>query len=266
MICEEAEALLHALADDELDAGNARNVEAHVATCAHCAQRLREVRDLRGALAGRVLTFDAPASLRAKIEAMLPAPILAPMPAPMPAPAPRAARTSRRSLLQGFALGTALSSAIAASVAVMVLRGDDEQHIIGEAVAAHLRSLQAEHLTDVASTDQHTVKPWFNGRIEFAPPVIDLTAQGFTLIGGRLDYIDNKAAASLVYRRRKHVINLFVAPGNASDRARGVETVQGFNVRRWTAGGLAFIAVSDLNADELQEFEEKFEAAAEPKS
>jgi anti-sigma factor RsiW len=254
MTCEETEILLHALADGELDAGNARAIEAHVATCANCAQRLREIRDMREAFAGRALQFEAPASLRTKIEASL------------PTPAPRIVRTSRRSLLQGFALGTAMSSAIAASVVVMMLRGDDDQRIIGEAVSAHLRSLQADHLTDVLSTDQHTVKPWFNGRIEFAPPVVDLTAQGFTLIGGRLDYIDGKPAASLVYQRRKHVINLFVTQIGGIEHSRGDETVQGFNVRRWSAGGLTFIAVSDINAEELQEFDEKFEAADHPKT
>ena len=254
MTCEETEILLHALADGELDAGNACAVEAHVTACATCTQRLREIHGLHEALAGRALQFEAPASLRTKIEASLPASM------------PRAARTSRRSLLQGFALGTALSSAIAASVVVMMLRGDDDQRMIGEAVSAHLRSLQADHLTDVLSTDQHTVKPWFNGRIDFAPPVIDLTAQGFTLIGGRLDYIDAKAVASLVYQRRKHVINLFVSQSSGIERARGSETVQGFNVRRWSAGGLTFIAVSDINADELQEFDDKFEAADRPKT
>jgi anti-sigma factor RsiW len=247
MICEEAEILLHALADGELDAGHARELEAHVASCPRCARQLRDIRDLRDALAARALRFEAPASLRARIEDALPAP---------------RARPSRRALLQGFALGSALTGAIAASVVVMVLRRDNDERIVGEVVSAHLRSLQAEHLTDVQSSDQHTVKPWFNGRIDIAPPVIDLTAQGFTLIGGRLDYVDGKAAAALVYRRRKHVINLFIAPARGIAIPHGMETVQGFNVRRWVEGGLKFIAVSDLAADELQEFGDKFETAA----
>ena len=133
---------------------------------------------------------------------------------------------------------------------------------MGDVISAHVRSLQAGHLTDVQTSDQHTVKPWFNGRLGVAPPVVDLTAQGFTLIGGRLDYIDGKAVAAIVYRRRAHVINLFVAQGTAS--AQGVAeraTMQGFNVEHWSAGGLEFFAVSDISPDELRDFIETFEAA-----
>src|SRR5664279_740816 len=117
-------------------------------------------------------------------------------------------------------------------------------------------------MTHVLSTDQHTVKPWFNGRLDVAPPVADLTAQGFTLIGGRLDYVDAKPVAAIVYRRRVHVINLFCAPApGAATRAARMEHLQGFNVRGWTENGLNLWAVSDINADELSEFGEKFEAA-----
>ena len=131
-----------------------------------------------------------------------------------------------------------------------------------EIVSAHLRSLQAGHLTDVLSTDQHTVKPWFNGKLDVAPPVIDLTAQGFTLIGGRLDYVDARPIGAIVYRRRLHVINLFVAQTASTEpRAAKIETFQGFNIRSWSEGGLNYWAVSDLAADELAEFGEKFEAA-----
>ena len=120
-----------------------------------------------------------------------------------------------------------------------------------------------QHLVDVVSTDRHTVKPWFNGRLDVAPPVIDLTAQGFTLIGGRLDYINGRAVAAIVYRRRVHIINLFVAQrmGSALQSPR-LESVQGFNVRRWTSQGLNLLAVSDINSDELEEFGKKLEAVA----
>jgi anti-sigma factor RsiW len=176
---------------------------------------------------------------------------------------PSPAATDRRTLLKGFALGSLLSAAAAASVTLVVLREDRDQRILSEAISAHLRSLQADHLTDVLSTDQHTVKPWFNGRIDLAPPVIDLAGQGFTLIGGRLDFIDGKPVAVIVYRRRVHVINLFVTQGVGSSlRGPRMETVQGFNIRRWTDQGLNMLAVSDINREELDEFGNKFEEAA----
>jgi anti-sigma factor RsiW len=148
-------------------------------------------------------------------------------------------------------------------VTFVVVREDRDQRIIGEAISAHLRSLQADHLTDVLSTDQHTVKPWFNGRIDLAPPVIDLTGQGFTLVGGRLDFIDGKPVAAIVYRRRVHVINLFVGQGLSSVLpAARLESMQGFNIRRWSDQGLSLLAVSDINREELEEFGSKFEQTA----
>jgi anti-sigma factor RsiW len=245
--------MLHALLDGELDAGHAREVEAHLAGCASCTAELQRTREMRQAMAREPLRFTAPASLRSRIEAALPAAL----------PPTAAARApSRRGLLQGFAFGTALSAVAAAGALFVVVRSDEDQRILGDVVSAHLRSLQAEHLTDVLSADQHTVKPWFNGRLDVAPPVADLTAQGFTLLGGRLDYIDGRAVAAIVYRRRVHVINLFVAQATGAEHAPvRNETVQGFNVRRWTEQGLRFIAISDINADELQEFGAKFEAA-----
>src|SRR5271155_5719600 len=118
---------------------------------------------------------------------------------------------SWRTLLNGFAMGTVLSAALAASLVITVVRADQDRGIENEIVSAHLRSLQAGHLIDERTSDQHTVKPWFNGKLEVAPPVVDLTAQGFRLLGGRVDYVDGKAVASVVYKRRKHIINLFVA-------------------------------------------------------
>jgi len=114
----------------------------------------------------------------------------------------------------------------------------------------------------VATSDQHTVKPWFNGRIDVAPPVVDLTAQGFALLGGRLDYLDGRPVAAIVYRRRGHVLNLFIGSGATSERGVKTEAVRGFNVKFWSEGGLNFWAVSDINADELQEFVDRFQAAA----
>jgi anti-sigma factor RsiW len=252
MTCDEAEILLHALLDGELDAGHAREVEDHIAGCPACTAKLKAYREMSTAIAGADLHYAAPASLRRRIEASLPQPQTR-----MPTGAP-----SRRSVLRGFAMGSAASAIAATGLVAIVLRNDDQQRIESEIVSAHLRSLQAGHLTDVISTDQHTVKPWFNGRLDVSPPVIDLTAQGFTLIGGRLDYVDARAIGAIVYRRRQHVINLFVAQtANTESRSPKMETIQGFNIRRWSDRGLNYWAVSDLAADELAEFGDKFEAA-----
>lgn len=255
MTCDEGNVLLHAMLDGELDAGHTREVEAHVAGCPRCAAELRQFREMRQAMASVNLRLAAPAALRSGIEGAIPVPA-----ARAPAPAP-----SRRSLLRGFAFGTALSAAAAASLLFVVVRSDEDQRILGDVVSAHLRSLQAEHLTDVPTSDQHTVKPWFNGKLAVAPPVADLTAQGFTLLGGRLDYIDGKPVAAIVYKRRAHVINLFVAQAEGVERsAARHEIVQGFNVRRWSEQGLRFIAISDINGDELADFAARFEAATRP--
>jgi anti-sigma factor RsiW len=254
MTCAETEILLHALLDDELDAGHARDVEGHLAHCPRCAAQLDAYRAIRHAMSAPQLRYEAPMSLRRRIEAALP---------PVPA-APRRA-TNRRAALKGFVMGTALSTAIAASLVMTVIGTDQDQRVLGDVVSAHVRSLQGEHLTDVQTSDQHTVKPWFNGQLDISPPVVDLTAQGFTLIGGRLDYLDGKTVASIVYRRRKHVINLFVADGAASENQKAkLETLQGFNILRWTVSGFEFFAVSDINPEELQEFVDKFEAASHP--
>jgi anti-sigma factor RsiW len=256
MTCEETRILVHALVDGELDAGHAHEVETHLASCPACAAQLRDYRVMRQSLAAPALRQRAPAALRSRIESALPPPALPARAAPAP---------SRRSLLKGMAMGSVLSGALAASLAVFLLRGQEDQRILGDVVSAHLRSLQGDRLIDVQSSDQHTVKPWFNGRLDVAPPVVDLTAQGFTLIGGRLDYIDGRPVAAIVYKRRAHVINLFVAPVGTPvagpERGAGIDQVQGFNIWHWTRSDLGFWAASDINAEELQEFGDKLEVA-----
>jgi anti-sigma factor RsiW len=246
MTCDEAEILLHALIDGELDAGHACEVEAHIASCPRCAAQFEAYREMSKAVAGAGLRYAAPPPLRRRIEASL----------------PQAQMPSRRAVLRGFAMGSAASAIAATGLVAIILRNDDAQRIESEIVSAHLRSLQAGHLTDVLSTDQHTVKPWFNGKLDVSPPVVDLTAQGFTLIGGRLDYVDARAIAAIVYRRRAHVINLFVSQTASTERQSAkMETIQGFNIRRWSDRGLNYWAVSDLAKDELAEFGDKFESA-----
>ncbi len=256
MNCAECEVLLHALIDHELDAGHARDVEAHVTSCSACAETLRAFRAMRTAMAQATLKDAASGALRARIEAALPTPsaqLIAPR---------QSFRASRRNFFGGFAAGALLSGALAASLVLSVFHTDQDQITGDEAVSAHLRSLQAGHLTDVETSEQHTVKPWFNGKLDVAPPVIDLTAQGFTLVGGRLDELGGETAAAIVYRRRQHIINLFVSRRQGAERRGEIsESRHGFNVRHWAEAGLDFWVVSDINAGELDEFCQKFKAA-----
>lgn len=261
MNCAECEILLHALIDEELDAGHAREVETHVASCAACADQLQAFRTMRAAMADAKLKERASAALRGRIEAALP---------PASAEVVRSSKFSpptRRAFFGGFGAGAAVSAALAASLILTVFSNDQERTIANEIVSAHIRSLQPGHLTDVETSDQHTVKPWFNGKLNVAPPVIDLTGQGFTLLGGRLDYVDGEPVASIVYQHCKHIINLFVA-----QRLGGVHTgaktqaIQGYNVRHWAENGLDLWAVSDINADEFGEFCDLLTAALRPQA
>ena len=255
MTCDEAEILLHALIDGELDAGHAREVEQHVAGCPRCAAALADYR------------ADEPGGCRRRSALHRPACL---------------ART-HRGLAAAAAIGevgrcragarccAALRwdrryrrSPRPASFAI-VLRNDDEQRIESEVVSAHLRSLQAGHLIDVVSTDQHTVKPWFNGKLDVSPPVIDLTAQGFTLIGGRLDYLDARAIGAVVYKRRAahHQPVRGADRATPSARRRRWKPCRASTSARWSEQGMNYWAVSDIGADELTEFGEKFEAAVQ---
>ncbi len=154
-----------------------------------------------------------------------------------------------------FALGSSFASGAVATLAVVLMFGRPsalpKQET--EVVDSHIRALMADHLTDVASTDQHTVKPWFQGKLSYSPPVRDFTAQGFPLIGGRLDYLAGRPVAALVYRHGKHAINVFVWPGEAF--ASAAQEQQGFHVQRWVQDGMQFWAVSDVNAADLASLE-----------
>jgi anti-sigma factor RsiW len=255
MTCETARALIHGYADGELDLERSLEIEAHIADCAVCTAALGEIRVLRSALRSGGVTFNAPDALRAKIRGAI-------------GDAKRAPSTSRRDSTMRTAstlrLSYRLSGAIAAAAVLMIIvilgglhrfdsSGDD---LIGsEIVASHVRSLMADHLADVISTNQHTVKPWFDGKIDFAPTVEDFAAQGFPLTGGRLDYADGRPVAALVYRRNKHIINLFTWPiHDASESALRTEQRQGYNIVHWNKGGMAYWTVSDVNGAELMNF------------
>src|SRR6202140_1710169 len=248
MNCDEANVLLHGLLDDEIDAELGFPVEAHMGACATCAHELELHRDMHRTMSNADLRFSAPPGLRTRLKAMLPV---------------KAAGVHYRlrTLFKGFAFGSALSAAAAALLMIAVIRSDQDQVIVSDVVSAHLRSLQANHLTAVQSSDQHGVEPWFNDRLGIAPPVPDLTTKGFNLIGGRIDYVLGKPVAAIVYRRNDHLINLFVAQGAEVEHGARVESMQGVNVVLWSEKGLNLCAVGDLSAEELADFRKQFEAA-----
>jgi anti-sigma factor RsiW len=244
MNCEDAKPLLDSFADGELDLVNHVQVEAHVDECLACDHAYRNTTALKNALAGEELYFKAPAELRARIRSSL---------------HEAAEESFWRGLLKWRWMPTMAAAAIVvialfSAVAIFRPSANSEDQLANEMVSAHVRSLMLDHATDVISTDQHTVKPWFEGKLDFSPPVIDLAPQGFALIGGRLDYLGGRPVAALVYQRRQHLINLFIYPVQDKNNESGASTRQGFNVIHWTKNGMTFWTVSDLNVGELQGF------------
>lgn len=164
---------------------------------------------------------------------------------------------SLRNRIHAESMGEALKRVVlfGASLALVLNTPSTDDLVAREVVAGHVRSLMAEHLTDVRSTDQHTVKPWFIGQLDFSPPVHDLAAQGFALVGGRLDYVNNRQAAALVYQYRKHVINLFIWTADGEPASSINEhRQQGYKVYSWTQTGMRFWAISEINDNDLRQF------------
>jgi anti-sigma factor RsiW len=247
--CESEGRLLQGYFDGELDLVRTVEFEEHLKICPDCAGELREQQVMRQSLRSSNLYERAPESLRARIHAELPSPKVQPKVIPM----------RRRPVLRWLATAAAIVIAFVVGARVIPNIGSQGQAdlLAQEIVASHIRSLQPGHLYDVQSTDQHTVKPWFDGKLDFAPPVVDLAPSGFPLVGGRLDYADGRPVAALVYQRRLHYINLFVWPSTEGQNARADSQVQareGYNILHWTQGGMALWAVSDLAGDELQTF------------
>jgi anti-sigma factor RsiW len=249
--CSEHALALHALADGELDAMATVALEAHLRDCPGCRAEFETIEVVRTALGSPDARPRVPQALRERTAALGGEPIAA-------TPS-RARRLHWASFGGGGAIG-ALAASIALLLAVPELSGPS---LSDDLVASHVRSLQASHLVDIQTSNRHVVKPWFNGRIDFAPPVPDLAQQGFPLVGGRLDVIGRRTVAAIVYRRGLHTINLFVWPaGTAPIGSQGAQARDSYGLVHWTEGGLDYWAVSDVSAKDLADFARAFRAAA----
>ena len=248
MNCQEMTELIHGYLDKELDLVRSLEAERHLKECPACLRRYQEQQALRKVIADRALYFEAPQELRRRVQTSV-----------RKASQGEASPERRHWDLSSFWLRVLAPAAVAVLVLVLALplvtQRSAESRLAQEVVSAHLRSLLANHLTDVASTDQHTVKPWFNGKVAFSPPVTDLAAQGFPLVGGRLDVLEEQPVAALVYQRRKHFINLFIWPSSRSVNTAEKSLAQrGYNLVHWAEGGMDYWAVSDVSRGDLQEF------------
>jgi anti-sigma factor RsiW len=258
-ICQERELLLHGLADGELDAANALAIEDHLESCPGCAAGIFEIQRHRILFKDDGLRFRAPDSLRARVQEIIAAE-RATETETVCAKAPAKVIEIKTTRFRFRRADSAFSMmALAASLILFVSISTQAPVLDDQLVSAHVRSLLVSHLTDVASSDQYTVKPWFLGKLDFAPPVIDLAQKEFPLQGGRLDYIGGRVVPALVYWRRGHVINLFIRPNRTMDSAP--KTLDGYHIVSWTQDDFACAAVSDLNLTELQEFQRDLQTA-----
>jgi anti-sigma factor RsiW len=235
--------LIHPYVDGELDLMTARETEQHLRSCADCRDVEKAIRALRETVAKSQPAYRAPSYLRKNVRAAL----------------RREAKTTQRTFNPWFVFATAAACALILLGAVLfqTTRASRSNTLVDEVIANHVRSLLATHLVDVASSDQHTVKPWFDGKIDFAPEVRDLSGDGFPLIGGRLDYLGGKTVVALVYQRNKHPINVFIRPATTGrNTSPSAVTRRGYNVLSFTHNEMKYWAVSDLNEAELRRFTE----------
>jgi anti-sigma factor RsiW len=236
---------LSALLDGELGPFHRWRMARHLKTCPSCAARLEELRTMQGAIRTTLIRHRAPPGLAQRIGSMLPHESVAP---------PVRVRWRLAPLA-----GTGFAGALAGvALTLLVLGAPSHQggtNITDAVLDSHIRSLMADHLTDVLTSDQHTVKPWLSARLDVSPSVSDFVAEGFPLVGGRMDYVDGHPAAAVVYRHAKHVINLFAwAAPDAADAPFKRTTRQGFNLISWRHGGIEYVAVSDVEMDQLATF------------
>lgn len=269
MNCEETLKLIDGYVDAELDPITGEKLERHLRDCPRCRVAYEAQRALMGAIRTAAPYYSAPSELRHRIQSSLRSEIESG--SARNADLGRAlirpeAKTGRSPLpithWNWLAIAAVLLfvAIVTWNLAPRTRPTDGEEFLAAQLIASHVRSLMANHLTDVASSDQHTVKPWLDERLDFAAPVLDLTSNGFPLVGGRLDYLDNRPVAALVYQRRKHYINLFIWLRDPKPTG-GTETIsrQGYHLLHWLDPDFNYWAVSDVSANDLQTFKQSFE-------
>lgn len=252
--CDDIRPLIHAMFDGELDAANVTRCEQHLQTCAACANELKSIKALHQTLKSTPVQFSAPDYLRHRIDTLLNRHVRL----------RSTAQTSEmlhriRSWLWPM-ISVALTLCLAVMLSFQHVGSSRHELIMDEVVASHVRSLEENHLIDIQNSSHHVIKPWFAGRLDYSPAVVDLSAKGFDLAGARLDYVQHRKVAALVYRHGPHVINVFVWPNNETDKPPRLMTRQGYNVEYWDHGGMSYWAVSDMDATELAEFANAFNA------
>lgn len=247
MDCEEIRELLPAHVDQELGLPEAIEIDKHLQSCPACHREFSSQKTLRAALQKGATYFKAPSHVEKRVRESLP---LVPEQPAQPAKAGRRWTGSWHWINLGASLASVV--ALAWSVGLYLATPSPTDLLLQDVVSSHVRSLMVEHIADVASSDHHTVKPWFNGKLDFSPPVDDLTTQGFPLVGGRLDYLNHRSVAALVYRHRKHLINVYVWPAaNGRQTTTQSASSQGYHLIHWAKGGMVYWMISDLNSGEL---------------
>jgi len=269
MNCQEIADLMDGYLDGELDALTSQKIEQHLRDCPKCEQAYEVETAMAHAISQAAPYYKAPLELRERIQVSLREAIGAPTgrgaagAGLLPVRRPEAVRRGVVFDVPWNWLALAAAIVLAAIVASIFLprvrQPGADQFLATQLIASHVRSLMADHLTDVASSDQHTVKPWLDVKLDFAAPVVDLSGDGFPLIGGRLDYLDNHSVAALVYQRRKHFVNLFIWPTTAADsKEQKIVEREGYHLVHWIDGDFTYWAVSDVSVGDLQNFQRSF--------
>ncbi len=244
MHCDNCQKWLHGYLDNELDTTTATSIAEHLKSCPKCNQVYEGMRVLKAGIREHIPTYEMPSSLSRSVFAKIEAEAHSTM------------WDGLQNMTKHWGAPLFSAAAVAAAFLLYIATPSTQDEWVDEAVSDHVRSLMVGHLNDVISSDRHTVKPWFSGKLDFSPPVYDFTAQGYPLVGGRLDYLQHQNVAAISYMHNKHVINVFIAPVASTDSVPKNSSERGYNVIYWQQNRMRYVVVSDLNTGDLRIFTE----------